>query len=383
MKHKILSLVLSAVMVVTILPKIDLKVNAFEAVIDGVKYDLSTDNYGRKVATVAGYVKWLDEVVIIPKTFDFLNEIYTVTAIGNSAFAYRNDLTSIIIPETVTNIGDYAFVWCTDLTSVELSNGVTSIGNYAFVNCVDLRSIEIPASVTSIGKEAFSHCCLLEEIIVDGQNENYTSDSGVLFNKGMTELIRCPEGKTEQSYAIPSTVINITDGAFSCCENLISITIPNGTTIIGDYAFEWCTNLVSIVLPNSIIKIGNTAFGDCLSLISVIIPEGITDINESTFNHCRNLTSLKITQNVVSIGASAFDGCEKLNAIQIVSDSRLEFVDVTAFMGCSRDLAIYINCEEGSEEDKRLRGVFENTEGKIENLESELKVIRPEPILAE
>ena len=360
MKHKILSLVLSAVMVVTILPKIDLKVNAFEAVIDGVKYDLSTDNYGRKVATVAGYVKWLDEVVIIPKTFDFLNEIYTVTAIGNSAFAYRNDLTSIIIPETVT-----------------------SIGNYAFVNCVDLRSIEIPASVTSIGKEAFSHCCLLEEIIVDGQNENYTSDSGVLFNKGMTELIRCPEGKTEQSYAIPSTVINITDGAFSCCENLVSITIPNGTTIIGDYAFEWCTNLVSIVLPNSIIEIGNTAFGDCLSLISVIIPEGITDINESTFNHCRNLTSLKITQNVVNIGASAFDGCEKLNAIQIVSDSRLEFVDVTAFMGCSRDLAIYINCEEGSEEDKRLREVFENTEGKIENLESELKVIRPEPILAE
>ena len=58
----------------------------------------------------------------------------------------------------VTAIGDYAFSFCFELTSVIIPDSVTSIGDYAFCNCEYLTSVTIPDSVTSIGDEAFSGC---------------------------------------------------------------------------------------------------------------------------------------------------------------------------------------------------------------------------------
>ncbi len=55
-----------------------------------------------------------------------------VTGIGNYAFAGRNSLTSIAIPNSVTYIGDYAFTGCNSLISITLPDTLTYIGSYAF-----------------------------------------------------------------------------------------------------------------------------------------------------------------------------------------------------------------------------------------------------------
>ncbi len=65
----------------------------------------------------------------------------SVTKIGNHAFAYCYDLTSITIPDSVTSIGGSAFSRCTGLTSVTIGNGVTRIGKSAFYACNDLTSV--------------------------------------------------------------------------------------------------------------------------------------------------------------------------------------------------------------------------------------------------
>ena len=170
-----------------------------------------------------------------------------VTSIGESAFEGCTNLTSITIPKSVTSIGKEAFLCCTNLTGVTISEGVTSIGEKTFDGCTNLTSITIPKSVTNIGFGVFVNCSKLTSIDVNAENNNYSSDNGVLFNKDKTELIRYPERKSGTTYTIPSSVTQITNNAFLGCYNLTNITIPEGVTSIEAYAFRSCGNLTSII----------------------------------------------------------------------------------------------------------------------------------------
>ena len=77
-----------------------------------------------------------------------------VTSIGGCAFYDCTSLTSVTIPDSVTSIGNFAFQGCTSLTSVTIPNSVTRIGDWAFYNCTSLTSVTIPDSVMSIGERA-------------------------------------------------------------------------------------------------------------------------------------------------------------------------------------------------------------------------------------
>ena len=183
-----------------------------------------------------------------------------ITSIGDYAFSFCYGLTNIMISNSVTSIGGYAFGWCNDLTSVMLPNGVTSIGGSAFRGCISLTSIAIPGSVTSIGRYVFKDCTGLTNITVDENSNDYSSMSGVLFNKDKTELIVYPAGKTDSSYVIPNAVTSIDDEAFSRC-GLASVKISDSVMSIGRYAFYRCPNLASIVIPSSVTEICEYAFG--------------------------------------------------------------------------------------------------------------------------
>ena len=103
---------------------------------------------------------------------------------------------------------------------------VTAIGDEAFANNSVITSISIPASVTSIGDSVFKNCSNLESITVLPANDDYTSESGVLYNKDKTTLICYPSKKTGSHFTVPSTVTGISEYAFQYCESLRSIQIP-------------------------------------------------------------------------------------------------------------------------------------------------------------
>ena len=65
----------------------------------------------------------------------------------------------------VSKIGDMAFYFCKNISSITLPETLSSIGDFAFCLCVNLTKIEIPKSVTSIGKAAFGQCDKLVSIV--------------------------------------------------------------------------------------------------------------------------------------------------------------------------------------------------------------------------
>ena len=297
----------------------------------------------------------------------------SVTSIGLAAFYRCASLMSVTIPNSVASIGSLAFYSCTSLTSATIGSGVTSIGGGAFQGCISLASVTIPNSVASIGGLVFEGCTSLAAITVDTDNPTYVSVDGVLFDKSQSTLMQCPGGKNE-SYAIPNSVTNIGEYAFSGCANLTSVTIPSSVTSIGSLMFRGCTSLTTIAvdednstfgsvdgvlcnkwrtkliqwpwgksetytIPNSITNIGSAAFAGCARLASVTIPGTVTTIGIDAFYGCSGLTSVAIPNSITVIGDSTFVGCASLTSVTIGSGvTRIGF---SAFSGCTSLKGVY------------------------------------------
>jgi hypothetical protein len=261
--------------------------------------------------TITGYTG-SGGAVTIPSTINGL----PVTSIGNTAFYYCTNLTSITIPNSVTSIGDFAFCNCDGLISLTIGNSVTSLGFCAFYYCTSLTNVTIPYSVTSIGDHAFGGCT-------------------------------CPITVT-----IPNSVTSIADSKFDGWTCLTSVTIPNSVTNIGDFAFYNCTSLTNVTIGDSVISIANDAFYNCIKLKAITVegfnpvyssedgilfnqstntliqcPEGktgsytilnsVTNIGDYAFDSCSGLTNVMIGNGVTGIGYLAFSGCASLMAITV------------------------------------------------------------------
>ena len=240
----------------------------------------------------------------------------TITSVNNT-ISGTVTIPSALDGVPVTSVGDRAFLWCTDVTSVTIPNSVTSIGTEAFSGCENLTSVTIGNSVTSMGGDMFLGCTALTSITVDDHNTMYSSQDGVLFNKDKTILLCYPADRSAVTYTIPDSVTSIGNDAFSGCARLTSITLPNKVTTMGDHAFSFCDNLTSITIPNSVTSIGGYAFYHCIRLTSITIPDNVTSIEDYAFSYCTDLSSVTIGERVRSIKGSAFSNCINLNSIVI------------------------------------------------------------------
>ncbi|MBO4564553.1 MAG: leucine-rich repeat domain-containing protein [Bacteroidaceae bacterium] len=238
--------------------------SAYDAEIDGFYYNFSGNEasvtYQNRIEVdeyyeIYNYESDYSGDVVIPQSVVYKGKTYSVTSIGDNAFADCAGLTSVSIPKSVISIGGDAFSGCKGLTSVSIPKSVTSIGGGAFYGCKGLTSIIIPNSVKTIGKNAFG-------------------------DTGLT------------SVTIPNSITSIEDYVFYGCYRLISVTIPGSVRTIGDCAFGYCTGLTSIELPNGVTEIYLRAFMGCKGLTSVTIPNSVTDIESLVFAGCDNITTI-------------------------------------------------------------------------------------------
>ena len=73
-------------------------------------------------------------------------------SVGDYAFYYCVNVSSITVPGSVRSLGEGAFGNCSSLTKAVLNEGLEEIGEYAFQSSSGICDIIIPASVKSVGK---------------------------------------------------------------------------------------------------------------------------------------------------------------------------------------------------------------------------------------
>ena len=107
--------------------------------------------------------------IVIPATHNGL----PVTGFG-WVFNSREDITSLVIPDSVTELPADALFGCKNLKKVVMK-GVTHIGVNAFLKCANLESITIGKNVTEIERYAFAECYALKEIIFEGTRAEWNA----------------------------------------------------------------------------------------------------------------------------------------------------------------------------------------------------------------
>ena len=291
--------------------------------------------------------------ITIPASVGYGNQTFAVTAIGDGAFAYCYNITSVVIPESVTSIGNSAFAHCLDIASVVIPEGVTTIGNSAFYYCIELESVTIPNSMTGIGNGAFRNCDNLESLTI---GNSVTSIGNEAFrNCGALESLTIGNSVTSigneafrncgalESLTIPNSVISIGDRAFYGCVNLQTLTIGNSVTTIGAEAFMYCDNLTTLSIPNSVTSIGNRAFSDCINLTTLTFGNSVTTIGIESFSGCIQLTSLTIPNSVTSIGDRAFLLFDQLTEIHSLASTPSSLGN-EVFYNTDENIPVYVPC---------------------------------------
>lgn len=203
--------------------------------------------------------------------------------------------------------------------SIDMPSSVTKIGEKAIFDCDRLTSVRLPASCTSIAGNPFGSCNSLEELVVDGDNLNFASIDGVLYDKDIRTLMVFPGAR--HSVDVPPSVTTIGRSAFFSCDSLRSVSMPSVTTL-GNAAFYGCGNLALAEMPK-VTMVGDSAFLSCGNLKSVSMPSAVT-IGKFAFVGCESLVSVDIPASVTSIGSHAFYFSDSLTSVHCHWERPLE-----------------------------------------------------------
>ncbi len=307
----------------------------------------------------------------------------SLTSIGNQAFYYCWNISSMMFPSSLQTIGESAFSNCQKLTSVDFSNclNLSSIGNYAYCMCSSLNSVSFSSSLTTIGVDAFLDCSNLSSITWDrwtGSFDSLASDafSGVcqirgdviatnpsddthnsdalldylLKNGGLPSAWAKPDPLPEEEvYNIDenNVLLGFTDEFLAnptAYDMHNTMEIPARVTSVKYQAFY--KNSTSTI-PSFVTKltfaensncsyIDHSAFRSCSSLVSVDISKAnnLTTINQCAFKECSSLTSIDFSSDKLkNLHSYAFADCSKLISIKI--PSTCNHIDSNSFNNCS------------------------------------------------
>ncbi len=312
--------------------------NADSFCIDGIYYNLITKANSKYVEVTSNPDKYVGELVI-PEKVVYVDNTYEVIGIGEKAFEYCFDLTSVSIPNTVKYIGIQSFNAAWGITSIMIPNSVTEISDAAFANCEKLVSVTLGENVKKIGETVFWNCTSLTDINLPNSIESIGAcafqNCRKLVSITLPDNIKTIEQWTFyqcyslESVTLPKNLITIKDAFLYT--GLKSIEIPNSVEQIYYMAFEGCGNLSSVSLGDNIKQIGNSAFENCISLKNIKIPNKLTSISKQTFYGCESLTTISLHKGIKQIGDNAFSKCTSLSDVYCYMDVLSTEMKATAF----------------------------------------------------
>lgn len=193
-------------------------------------------------------------------------------------------------------------------TEFEVPSTVKEIGNSCFSSCGNLKKIQITSNVEKLATSSFVNQGILTEINVVSENQYYSSEDGVLFNKDKTEFIKWPQGKSLTEYTVPRTVKTIKASSFYE-SNIKSIIIPPSVEKMESYVFDrtsatkivcqeqdgkgvkeigyrcfYLTGLIEVSLPSTLEKLDGEAFRASYSLKKITINKPENSLSGKPWN---------------------------------------------------------------------------------------------------
>lgn len=275
-----------------------------------------------------------------------------------------DSITELIVPNSVTVLR----VDCKSLETVVLGTGMAAIPESCFNGCISLYEITFNDSITQFNVRAFSGTPSLLSIevpknlrtlqvattgppffqvtgrVFDGssinyisvhpENQYYESRDGVLYTKGLGEIVYPGGGGEKPVTGTAGPNINwvsfqgtITfSGTGPMRDYIDSDSIPwkgsqryavfeEGITYIGNYAMSQNAGMFSVSLPSTLEGIGECAFRNT-SITQIDIPDGVKSIDNMAFSNTK-LTSVVIPDSVTHLGNSVFQKCANIISVTI------------------------------------------------------------------
>ena len=212
----------------------------------GAEFTSGGFRYATTSSTTVELLEPLSESIVavnVPSTIEYLGSKYSVTSIAEKAFYKMPSVKNIRIPETVTSIGEYAFAYCNNVTSIYY---------------------DVPSLIGNTAKNVFT------EVGLDAESVRVTF--GAHVDSVPDDIFKFVKPKYSSknskitSVTFEGNVKSIGANSFYHCNFLKSISLPNGLISIGDSSFYYCTALQSIIIPDSVTSIGSSAFEHCSGL---------------------------------------------------------------------------------------------------------------------
>ena len=206
-----------------------------------------------------------------------------------------------------------------------IPSSVICIGEWAFYGCSSSSSIFIPSSVTSISEWAFYGCSSLKIYYCGNETQ---------WKKMQIDDSTIKEWKIIFNAAPAALIIKLKNNIAESISQLFAITnqiraraafrIKNGVLI------KYKGNAKYAVIPSSVTSIGEWAFFKCSSLTSITIPASVTSIGKAAFDGCTSLKKIYYRGNEaqwkkIQIADSTIVGCEIIfNAIPTTLSIKLK-----------------------------------------------------------
>ena len=162
MRRTLLSLLLASSLLL-LLPGSILRAHDLE--VGGVYYGL----IGTRRAYVTHRGDWSTTYkgrVVIPSEISYDGHTYSVTSVGENAFAGCDELTYVQLPSTVKSISPCAFLGCSGLRQVSVPETILVFNSCAFTGCTSLQQITLPRHAEFIDSLTFYCCASLKSIVL-------------------------------------------------------------------------------------------------------------------------------------------------------------------------------------------------------------------------
>ena len=341
---KVLSVLLAAVMLVSILTALPFTASALNpsgSCGKNAKYTLYTATGELVISGTGPIADYENGDSPFTLNYDKIESIVIkegISRIGVQAFLGCRFATSVSIPGSVKELNFNAFWGCHALTSVVLPSGVTTIGTQAFNSCTSLKTITLPDTLSTIGARAFTWCNALTDVyyagtkaqwnrisISDDNNGPFTAAQEHLNYNGkcganVTYTFNYGTGALKIKGTGPMYDYAAGESPFYHDTNITSVEIDRGVTAIGNCAFSTCTNIKSLIIPPTVTDIRFSAFSDCWGLKSVTIPSGVTIIDTQAFFRCSNMADIFLPTTLKNVSPRAFSTCPSLKTVYYAGD---------------------------------------------------------------